>query len=78
VEAFAADQHLGPVDGLAGELPAAGGEVAQIQSPAAGVAARSDHDDDLGDVGGEAQVCSRTATRRLAAARSTGGVAVMN
>jgi hypothetical protein len=41
VEAFAADQDLGPVGGLvgAGELPAAGSEVAQIQPPAARVAA---------------------------------------
>jgi hypothetical protein len=35
LEAFAADQHLVAVGGLvgAGELPAAGGEVAQIQPP---------------------------------------------
>jgi hypothetical protein len=53
VEAFAADQNLGPVAGGvgAGELPSAGGEVAEIQPPAAGVAARGDHDHDLGDLG---------------------------
>ena len=39
LEAFAADQDLGAVAGLVGELPAAGGEVAQIQPPAAGIAA---------------------------------------
>ena len=51
LEAFAADQHLGPVGRLAGELPAAGGEVAQVEPPAAGVAAEGDHDHDLRDVG---------------------------
>jgi len=49
LEAFAADQHLGPVGRLAGELPAAGGEVAEVEPLAAGVAARGD--DDLGDLG---------------------------
>jgi hypothetical protein len=53
LEAFAADQDLGPVGGGvgAGELPAAGGEVAQVEPPAAGVAAGGDHDHDLRDVG---------------------------
>jgi hypothetical protein len=51
LEAFAADQHLGPVAGLVGELPAAGGEVAEVEPPAARVAARGDHDHDLGNVG---------------------------
>jgi hypothetical protein len=53
VEAFAADQDLGPVAGGvgAGELPAAGGEVTQIQPPAPGIAAGGDHDHDLRDVG---------------------------
>ena len=40
LEAFAADQHLSPIGRLVGELPTAGGEVAQVQPPAAGVAAR--------------------------------------
>jgi hypothetical protein len=41
LEAFAADQDLSPVGrGVrAGELPAAGGEAAQVQPPAPGVAA---------------------------------------
>jgi hypothetical protein len=53
LEAFATDQHLGPVGELvgAGELPAGGGEVTEIQPPAPGVAAGGDHDHDLGDVG---------------------------
>ena len=53
LEAFAADQHLRSVGGLigAGELPAAGREVTEVEPPAAGVAAGGDHDDDLGDVG---------------------------
>jgi hypothetical protein len=83
LETFPADQHLGPVAGGvgAGELPAAGGEVPEVQSPAAGVTTGGDHNHDLRDIGmvganGRPGVF-RTATRRLAAARSAGAVAVM-
>jgi hypothetical protein len=51
LEAFAADKDLSPVTGLIGELPAAGDEVTKTQPPTAGVAARGDHEDDLGDLG---------------------------
>jgi hypothetical protein len=81
LQAFAADQDLGPVGGLVGELPAGGGEVTEIEPPAAGSLPKATTITTWGTSGWwlrmAVQACSRAATRWLAAARSTGGAAVM-